>query len=104
MSVACAPGSQPIINQKPGFVQHRSCRMREFTIQLHSLQDVQEFVNIACTCPFQVTVGNESQRIDGKDFMGMFSLDYRFPQKVWVDCSQEELQAFLQRLQAFLPN
>ena len=53
--------------------------MREFTIQLHSLQDVQEFVNIACTCPFQVTVGNESQRIDGKDFMGMFSLDLRGP-------------------------
>lgn len=78
--------------------------MREFTIQLHSLQDVQDFVNIACTCSFRVIVGNESQRIDGKDFMGMFSLDYRFPQKVWVDCSQEEQQSFLQRVQPFLYN
>lgn len=78
--------------------------MREFTIQLHSLQDVQDFVNMACTCPFRVIVGNESQRIDGKDFMGMFSLDYRFPQKVWVDCSQEALQSFLQRIQPFLSN
>ena len=77
--------------------------MREFTIQLHSLQDVQEFVNIACTCPFQGPVGKESKRIDGKDLMGMSSLNNRFPQREWVDCSQVELQAFLQRRQAFLP-
>lgn len=76
--------------------------MREFTIQLRSLQDVQDFVNMACTCPFPVIVGNESQRIDGKDFMGMFSLDYRFPQKVWVDCPQEELQSFTQQMEPFL--
>lgn len=76
--------------------------MREFTIQLRSLQDVQDFVNMACTCSFRVIVGNESQRIDGKDFMGMFSLDYRFPQKVWVDCSQEELPGFTQQMQPFL--
>ena len=76
--------------------------MREFTIQLHSLQDVQDFVNMACTCPFPVIVGNDSQRIDGKDFMGMFSLDHRFPQKVWVDCSQEELPGFAQQIKPFL--
>lgn len=78
--------------------------MREFTITLRSLQDVQDFVNIACAQSFGVIVGNDFQRIDGKDFMGMFSLDYRFPQKVWVECSQEELQIFLQQLRPFLPN
>ena len=76
--------------------------MREFNIQPRSMQDVQDFVNMACTCPFPVIVCNDSQRIDGKDFMGMFSLDHRFPQNVWVDCSQEELPGFAQQMKPFL--
>jgi hypothetical protein len=68
--------------------------MREFDIVLRSLQQVQEFVTIAMVQPFEVLVGNERQRINGKDLMGMFSLDYSQPIRVRVQCSQEEFSSF----------
>ena len=43
---------------------------------------------------FDVHVGNAWQRINGKDFMGMFSLDYGSPIRVRVKCSAEEFSAF----------
>lgn len=68
--------------------------MREFDIVLRSLRQVQEFVNLAMVQPFEVVVGNESQYINGKDLMGMFSLDYSAPVRVQVRCSPEEFAAF----------
>jgi hypothetical protein len=68
--------------------------MREFDIVLRSLKQVQEFVCLAMVQPFEVLVGNERQRINGKDLMGMFSLDYTHPLKVTVRCTEEEFSAF----------
>ena len=68
--------------------------MREFNIVLRSLQQVQEFVAIAMVQPFEVSVGNDRQRINGKDLMGMFSLDYSAPIRVRVICSAEEFSSF----------
>ncbi len=78
--------------------------MCEFAIRLSTVEEIKAFVQVATVQPFEVYVTTPRQKVSAKSFMGMFSLDYRFPQKVWVDCSQEELQAFLQRLQAFLPD
>ena len=68
--------------------------MREFHIVLRSLRQVQDFVSIAMTQPFEVHVGNDRQHINGKDLMGMFSLDYSVPVCVRVKCSQEEFSSF----------
>ena len=45
--------------------------MREFTIMLRSVQDVQNFVSLATVQPFPVLVGAGNQQINGKSFMGM---------------------------------
>lgn len=68
--------------------------MREFDIVLRSLQQIQDFVTLAMVQPFEILVGNERQSINGKDLMGMFSLDYSAPVRVCVRCSQEEFVSF----------
>ena len=69
--------------------------MHHFNIVMRSFQQVQDFVKLAMDQPFDVMVGNDYQTINGKDIMGMFSLDYRFPLKVSVTCSKTEFEAFL---------
>ena len=65
-----------------------------FHIWLTSLKQIQTFVGLAAKQPFDVRVGNDRQNINGKDFMGMLSLDYTRPVKVQVDCSADEFAAF----------
>ena len=76
--------------------------MREFYISIHSFQQVQDFVQLACQKNFDVTVGNDHQSINGKDLMGMFSLDYERPLQVKMHCSEEEYLQFKQEAQSFL--
>ena len=76
--------------------------MQEFKISLHSFEQVREFVKIACKQTFPIAVGNEQQIIDGKDLMGMFSLDYSRPLTVRPDCSAEEFAFFRQTVSKFL--
>ena len=65
-----------------------------FHIWLTSLKQIQTFVSLAAKQPFDVRVGNDRQSINGKDFMGMLSLDYTRPVKVQVNCSADEFAAF----------
>ncbi len=76
--------------------------MLEFDIVLRSLKQVQEFVDLAMVQPFEVLVGNERQNINGKDLMGMFSLDYSNPVRVRVKCSPAEFSAFRSSVAGFL--
>ena len=68
--------------------------MHRFRINIRSFRQVQAFVSLAMVQPFEVLVGNEKQQINGKSFMGMFSLDYRRPVQVSVRCSDEEFDRF----------
>ena len=68
--------------------------MQEFDIILHSSKQVQDFVALAMVQPFEVLVGNDRQSIDGKDLMGMFSLDYSSPVRVSADCPPEQFSRF----------
>ena len=68
--------------------------MREFDIILHSLRQVQDFVTLAMVQPFDIFVGNSSQQVNGKNFMGMFSLDYRNPVQVQANCDDATFEAF----------
>ena len=76
--------------------------MKEFTINIHSFEDVQEFVSLATVQPFRVLVGNDRYRVSGKSFMGMFSLDCSEPLQVRMDCSQEEYDNFRKSAKRFL--
>ena len=76
--------------------------MHEFKIGLSSFQQVQGFVSLAVRQPFDVMVGNDHQRINGKDIMGMFCLDYSLPVRVSVECSPEEFDRFRQEATPYL--
>ena len=76
--------------------------MWEFNINVHSFQQVQDFVALAAAQKFDVTVGNDHQRINGKDLMGMFSLDFNRSLYVAMHCSEEEFDQFRQKVEAIL--
>ena len=71
-----------------------------FHVYLTSVQQIKTFVELAAKQTFEVYVGNENQSINGKDFMGMFSLDYSRPVKVFADCSADEFAAFQEAILA----
>lgn len=70
--------------------------MREFPVFITTFTQIQQFVAIAMKQPFDVQVGNDRQNINGKDFMGMASLDYTRPLQVKVNCSEEDFLCFRQ--------
>ena len=76
--------------------------MWEFHISIHSFNQVQDFVRLACQQNFDVTVGNDHQTINGKDLMGMFSLDYSRPLRVKMHCAEEDFLRFRQAAESFL--
>ena len=65
-----------------------------FHISLTSFEQIKTFVALASRQPFAVRVGNDFQNINGKDFMGMASLDYSRPITVQADCSDDEFATF----------
>ena len=71
--------------------------MKHFSIYIHSKEEVQAFVKLAMVQPFDVIVGNASQQVNGKNFMGMFSLDYKRPLQVLVNCDEDSFQQFRQK-------
>ncbi len=76
--------------------------MWEFYISIRSFQQVQDFVTLAADQSFDIIVGNESQTINGKDLMGMFSLDYIRPLCVKVHCAEEEYLPFKKQVEEIL--
>ena len=83
-----------IILEKNLFVQHRRHFCMDFSISLTTFQQIQTFVALAAKQPFDIRVGNDRQSINGKDFMGMFSLDYTRPVNVHADCSADAFASF----------
>ena len=76
--------------------------MQEFWIRLGSVQDVQEFVSIASTRHFPVTVRDSFNKIDADSFMELFCLDFTQPLRVICDCSEKELYQLEYDLRRFL--
>ena len=69
--------------------------MRQFTIRLRSFQDVQQFVTIAATLSFSITVGTPEYHVSATSFMGMFTLDYTRPLECTAACTDEQWEQFL---------
>ena len=70
-----------------------------FQIFLTTYEQVKTFVLLAAQQPFDIRVGNERQSINGKDFMGMCSLDFSRPVHVQADCTADQAAAFCKDLQ-----
>ena len=68
--------------------------MREFDIVVRTFRQVQDFVALAMVQPFEVLVGNDKQQVNGKSFMGMFTLDYSNDLKVKANCTDEQWLRF----------
>ena len=76
--------------------------MRQFTVQFRSLRDVQDFVALASKLPCKLLVGNERFQVHATSFMSMFALNCRKPQRVSVECSEEEFSGLLVTFDRFL--
>jgi hypothetical protein len=70
--------------------------MHHFDIYVRTFRQVQDFVALAMVQPFEVMVGSDSHMVNGKSFMGMFTLDYSHPLQVCVKCSDEDFGKFRQ--------
>ena len=68
--------------------------MREFAIRLGSVKDVQDFVALATSRPFDIYVRDEHNKISGRSFMELFCLNFAHPLRVVADCTEAELDAF----------
>lgn len=78
--------------------------MREFTIRLRSVQEVQEFVDLATTKPFQIYVCDDSRRVNGKSFMEMFCLNFSNRLTVQSEGYDWEVDQLLRDVGRFLSN
>lgn len=76
--------------------------MREFTIRLSSVRDVQDLVALATTMGFTVFVDDGHHKVNGTSFMEMFCLDCTQPLTVSANCGEAEFDAFRVAAQRFL--
>ena len=71
-----------------------------FHILLTTYKQIKAFVSLAARQPFDIRVGNDRQSINGKDFMGMCSLDFSRPVHVQAECTADQAAAFRKDLLA----
>ena len=76
--------------------------MKQFDIELHSFEEVQDFVEIATVQPFRVVAGKSRTLVNAKSFMGMFSLNFSEPVHVRADCTDDECTRFKEAAVRFL--
>ena len=76
--------------------------MHQFYVQFHSLRDVQDFVSLASQQKHRLIVGGDRFQVNATSFMGLFTLNCRSPQRVTVNCTEEELQELLATFARFL--
>ena len=78
--------------------------MREFKIRLRSVQEVQEFVDLATVKPFVIEVCDDSHCVNAKSFMEMFSLNFSNCLTVKSEGYDWEFDQFIRDAQRFLAN
>ena len=78
--------------------------MLEFEMRLGSVQDVQDFVDLATTKPFVIQVCDDHRRVNGKSFLEMFCLNFSNRLVVRSEGYDWEVDQFLREAQRFLAN
>lgn len=76
--------------------------MYQFYVQFYSMRDVQDFVTLASKQPLRLIVGSDRFQVNATSFMGIFALNCRKPQKVTVDCTEEEFSQLKTTFERFL--
>ncbi len=76
--------------------------MQVYQIMLHSMRDVEEFVNQTSRFPGEVDVTTGRYVVNGKSIMGLYSIDLAHPVTVIIQGSQEETDALLSSIKPFL--
>ena len=57
----------------------------DFNVKLTTIPEVQDFVQIASSCPYSVIVSHGRFVVDGTSLLGLFSLDLSNPVKVTIE-------------------
>ena len=63
--------------------------MKTATVQLSTIADIRDFVNLVTACDFEVDLASGRYVVDAKSIMGIFSLDLMNPLTMTVhsdDC------------------
>lgn len=76
--------------------------MKEFEIRLRSVQDVQDFVALATSRKFLITVRDAHNKINAQSFMELFCLNFAQPLRVVADCTDAELEELIRDADRFL--
>ncbi len=77
-------------------------KVHQFMVCFGSFRDIQDFVALASGQSVTLSVGGDRFQVNATSFMGMFALNCRKPQRVTVDCSEEELEQLLATFDRFL--
>ena len=76
--------------------------LQQFDIRVCSFRQVQAFVDLAKEQPFEILVDNGKQEVNGKNYLGMFSMDLRLPLHINAFGQDEECTRFRQALAEIL--
>ena len=76
--------------------------MREFTVCFHSFRDIQDFSRLCAAQEFRVLIGSDRYQVNATSLLGMFSLNCRKPQRVTMECTQEQYDRFRRQADRFL--
>ena len=76
--------------------------MNSFDVVLSSINDVRQFVNIACRQPCDIDVVSGRYIVDAKSIMGIFSLDLAKPIRVEIHGTEEDGLGFYKEVERFV--
>lgn len=74
--------------------------MRKLQIQLKTINDVKDFVNIVGKCSYDVDLSSGRYVVDAKSIMGIFSLDLSKP--INVEIFSDNCDDFLADIKRFI--
>lgn len=74
--------------------------MRSAKIQLKTINDVKDFVNIASKYDFEIDLSSGRYIVDAKSIMGIFSLDLSKP--INVEISSKNSEKFFEDIERFI--
>lgn len=60
-------------------------------IRMHSIEDVETFLQIVCNYPHPIILSSDDKQVDGKSRIGIFSLNLSKPLEMYIANAQEKL-------------
>lgn len=74
--------------------------MCEKTVRFNEIDQIKEFVNAACKCPFDIDVISGRLTIDAKSILGMLSLNWEEELKVIYEEQDMHFENIIQKFAA----